>query len=288
MVCVCVCVILVVRIGASIPCVCVFSNDKTVETIAMSERMKTMVVWLWSYYRLSPLLSLNSRNLIAPECWPNVINSLSAPVHVPNWNILKRQHQLNFAVSACYSQLSIYSAVDHIFRLSSMSLSHRCLPAHTNNCQFRRLHVSICMQSKTEREHNEPLLKTIEWDWLVCYCNLFNQYLLTVVNAWRWLVPMRFVVHWNVHLKWNSIIKCAVFFSCFRRRLFAMVSRLVKKKSSQNSYIPLDMHIVPSLPPIQYRLPSRAATPQLLRRDVMLGICTQRPTRGSNFSTDAW
>lgn len=147
-------------------CVCIF-NDKTVERIAMSEQMKTMVVLLWSYYRLSPLLSWNSRNLIAPECWPNVINSLSAPVHVPNWSIPKRQHQLNFAVSACYSQLSICSAADRIFRLNLMSLSRRCHPAHTNNCQFRRLHASICIQSKTEREDNEPLLKAIERDWLV-------------------------------------------------------------------------------------------------------------------------
>lgn len=50
---------------------------------------------------------------------------------------------------------------------------------------------------------------------------------------------------------------------------------------------PLAMHMVPSLPPIQYKSPSNAATPQLLRRDVIFGTGVHSPTRGSNRSTDA-
>jgi hypothetical protein len=44
------------------------------------------------------------------------------------------------------------------------------------------------------------------------------------------------------------------------------------------------MHIVPSLPPMQYKY-SKAATPQLLRLEVIGGIAIH-PTLGSNRSTD--
>lgn len=50
---------------------------------------------------------------------------------------------------------------------------------------------------------------------------------------------------------------------------------------------PDDMHIVPSDPPMQYKNPSRVATPQLLRRDDMHGTELHSPARGSNRSTDA-
>ena len=50
----------------------------------------------------------------------------------------------------------------------------------------------------------------------------------------------------------------------------------------------LAMHMVPSLPPTQYKLPSSAATPQLLRRLLIEGRGDQRPTLGSNLSTLDW
>jgi hypothetical protein len=51
---------------------------------------------------------------------------------------------------------------------------------------------------------------------------------------------------------------------------------------------PLDIHMVPSFPPMQYRAPSREATPQLLRRLLIDGTGDHRPIRGSNRSTLAW
>lgn len=48
------------------------------------------------------------------------------------------------------------------------------------------------------------------------------------------------------------------------------------------------IHMVPSFPPIQYRYPSSADTPQLLRLEVILGTADQLPTRGSNRFTDDW
>jgi len=51
---------------------------------------------------------------------------------------------------------------------------------------------------------------------------------------------------------------------------------------------PLDIHMVPSLPPMQYRAPSRGATPQLLRRLLIEGTGNHRPILGSNRSTLAW
>lgn len=38
---------------------------------------------------------------------------------------------------------------------------------------------------------------------------------------------------------------------------------------------PLDIHIVPSLPPMQYKAPSKAATPHELRLDDILGTGDQ-------------
>jgi hypothetical protein len=51
---------------------------------------------------------------------------------------------------------------------------------------------------------------------------------------------------------------------------------------------PLDMHMVPSFPPMQYRAPPRGATPQLLRRLLIDGTGDHRPIRGSKRSTLAW
>lgn len=46
------------------------------------------------------------------------------------------------------------------------------------------------------------------------------------------------------------------------------------------------IHIVPSLPPMQYKFESIAATPQLLLLEVIGGIAIHAPIRGSNRSTD--
>lgn len=131
-------------------------NDKTDERIAMSERMKTVVVLWWPYCcswtpppppTMPPLLLSSSWHLwssIAPECWPNVINLLSAPGHVPNWSTPIRPHQSNCVASACCSQLSIYSIAYRTFRQNSAMMNHHFRPTHTNNCRFQRLHGSTC------------------------------------------------------------------------------------------------------------------------------------------------
>lgn len=70
-----------------------------------------------------------------------------------------------------------------------------------------------------------------------------------------------------------------------RECIAAMGSQLFLRKLNRS---PLDMHMVPSLPPMQYRCPSVEATPQLLLRADMLGTGCQRPTLGSNRSTLDW
>ena len=54
------------------------------------------------------------------------------------------------------------------------------------------------------------------------------------------------------------------------------------------NFSPVWRHIVPSLPPTQYNIPSMAATPQLDRREVMEGTASHLPTRPSSLSTEDW
>lgn len=110
--------------------------DKTAERIVMLVQMTTTVELWW-------LNSMLMWNLNFPECLLNVINSLSGPVPVPNWSIQEQQHQLNYDVSPCYSQWTIYWAEDHIFRLNWAMNYHHYHPRHINNSQFPPLHESI-------------------------------------------------------------------------------------------------------------------------------------------------
>lgn len=51
---------------------------------------------------------------------------------------------------------------------------------------------------------------------------------------------------------------------------------------------PFDIQTVPSLPPTQYNIPFKVATPELLRLWFIEGTLIQRPIRGSSLSTLAW
>jgi hypothetical protein len=53
-------------------------------------------------------------------------------------------------------------------------------------------------------------------------------------------------------------------------------------------FSPVARHMVPSLPPIQYRKPSRAATPDDDLGLDMDGTAIHLPILGSNFSTLDW
>lgn len=153
--------------------------------VMCSEPTMTVAAWLYWMHWSSSHYPLN---------WSNVINSLSAPVPVPNWSIPRQRHQPNYGALPCCWRSPICWAAGHTSPPNWGTSCHHCRPMSTRNCLFRPLHESIWKQIKF-RVWKEGK----RWERRREKCRTFW-------NASLILVPMHFVVHWSVHLKIDQVL----------------------------------------------------------------------------------
>ena len=130
---------------------------------------------------------------------------------------------------------------------------------------------------------------------LISYQNLLQIYNFPIISDLFINQSMRYCGYLNYVSKFRYFITpLQRNQTYYLYKLFLTHLRLCMAVTGSHAFLltlnlsPDAMHTVPSLPPIQYRAPSRAATPQLDLLLDILGTACHWPCLGSNLSTEAW